>query len=102
METKISIAEYPYEMFCKMCKKVTAYLKEMPEVGSAIEANEKVINVDGTMPKPGDEIKHDCPPGARHCFDARPRKSECCDARMVAGGVQCEACGSNGQKHAEI
>lgn len=64
--------EYPYEMYCKTCGHVEAYLDHMPKSGSIIVAK-GVINLDGTLPKPGDEMKCNCAYGQR-IWSARKRK----------------------------
>lgn len=129
----VDIKQYPYEMYCLSCNHVPAYLDHKPKEGDRI-VSQGAINVDGTMPNPGDEIFCYCPRGqGRLGWGVRERKetptvitsfpgeavdrhlklyghlpelgccehdqplSKCCNARMVAGGVQCEACGSNGE-----
>jgi len=99
MGKEISIEQYPYEMYCLSCDFVAAYLDHKPEPGSPIVSKGAIL-LDGTFPKPGDELKCDCSgTNMRHGWAVRDRAklSKCCNARMVAGGVQCEACGSNGE-----
>lgn len=56
---RISIKKYPYEMYCAGCDTLIAYLSEKPEIGSVV-GHERAINLDGTKPKAGDEIVHNC------------------------------------------
>jgi hypothetical protein len=60
--------------------------KETPTVITSFpgEAVDRHLKLYGHLPELG-------------CCEHDQPLSACCNARMVAGGTQCEACGSNGQ-----
>lgn len=60
--------------------------KETPTVITSFpgEAVDRHLKLYGHLPELG-------------CCEHDQPLSKCCNARMVAGGVQCEACGSNGE-----
>lgn len=96
--TEISKEQYLYEMYCLSCGHVPAYLQEDPGDGRIVSKG--AILKDGSTPTPGSDIACLCPKGTGKAFATRAREeklSKCCNARMVSGGVQCEACGSNGE-----
>ena len=86
---EIKLKEYPYEMFCRTCGYVPAYLDHLPEDGEGIKSKHARM-LDGNPPVPGSEIVCLCPVGTPKAFDARKRRD---DGRphMVTG---CGECGS--------
>lgn len=68
---------YPFEMYCSVCNTPLAHLKRNMEAGEQI-VSDGAINLDGTFPKPGDNLPPcQCPQAANfrtRVFSVRPRK----------------------------